>query len=73
VVENCSVAIGYFTFNPLASRLITGMFRDTPELYEVFKKQISTIIVAQKFLNNWGYVSDIGLPALRCVSSILIC
>ena len=65
VIESCSVALGYFTFNPLASRLITGLFRDTPELYNTFKKHFGTIVVSQKFLSNWGYIENIGLPALR--------
>ena len=65
VVESCSVAIGYFTFNSTAFRLITGMFRDCPELFYTFKQHIGTIVVSPKFLTNWSYVEKIGLPALR--------
>ncbi len=65
VVESCSVALGYFTFNPTAARLITGMFRDSPELFNKFRPHLSTIVVSKKFLANWRYLTDIGLPALR--------
>lgn len=67
VIESCSVAIGYFTFNPTAFRLITGMFRDSPELFFTFKKHVGTIVVSPKFLTNWSYVENTGLPALRWV------
>ncbi len=65
VVESCSVALGYFTFNPTAARMITGIFRDIPELFEKFRPHLSTIVVSKKFLDNWSYQTDIGLPALR--------
>lgn len=65
VIESCSVAIGYFTFNPTASRLIIGMFRDTPELFHTFRQHLKTITVSTKFLENWQHEERLGIPASR--------
>ena len=65
VIESSSVALGYLTFDPTAARTITGEFRDNPELYETFSEQISTVVVAKKFLDNWRHLQSIGLPSLR--------
>ena len=65
VIESTSVAIGYLTFNSLGSRMITGAFRDHPELFDVFKEQIDSVIVSKKFLANWYHVTYTGIPVLR--------
>ena len=65
VIESTSVAIGYLTFNSLGSRMITGAFRDNPELFDVFKEQIDSVIVSKKFLANWNQVTYNGIPVLR--------
>ena len=65
VIESTSVAIGYLTFNSLGLRMITGAFRDNPELFNVFKEQIDSVIVSKKFLANWDHVTYTGIPVLR--------
>jgi ankyrin repeat protein len=65
VIESTSVAIGYLTFNSLGSRMITGAFRDNPELFDVFKEQIDLVTVSRKFLANWDHVTYMGIPVLR--------
>ena len=65
VIESTSVAIGYLTFNSLGSRMITGAFRDNPELFDVFKEQIDLVTVSKKFLANWDHVTYMGIPVLR--------
>ena len=65
VIESTCVAIGYLTFNSLGSRMITGAFRDNPELFDVFKQQIDSVIVSKKFLANWNHVTFSGIPVLR--------
>ena len=65
VIESTCVAIGYLTFNSLGSRMITGAFRDNPELFDVFKEQIDLVTVSKKFLANWEHVTYMGIPVLR--------
>ena len=67
VIESSCVALGYLSFNSVASRLITASFRDNPEYFAVFKEHFDTVIVSQKFLDNWTHISQSGLPVLRCV------
>ena len=67
VIESTSVAIGYLTFNSLGSRMITGAFRDNPELFDTFKEQIDLVTVSKKFLANWDHVTYTGIPALRYI------
>lgn len=65
VIESTSVAIGYLTFNALGSRMITKAFRDNPELFDIFKERIDSVIVSKKFLANWDHVTYTGIPVLR--------
>lgn len=65
VIESTCVALGYLTFNPMASRLIIGMFRDNPELFCVFQEYFSLVIFSQKFLSNWNHNTRRGIPSLR--------
>ena len=65
VIESASVALGYLTFNYMASRLIIGMFRDCPEMFDIFKQYFPHIVYSQKFLENWNHITRIGIPSLR--------
>ncbi len=65
VIESSCVALGYLTFNPMASRLIIGTFRDDPELFEIFKDQYSTVVVSKRFQEEWVNTEKAGLPSLR--------
>ena len=65
VIESTSVALGYLSFNPVASRLMIGMFRDHPELFYVFKDYLPLIVYSQKFISDWEYIKIPGLPSLR--------
>ena len=65
VIESSCVALGYLTYNPLASRMIIGTFRDEPELYRIFQDHFSTVVVSKTFLEEWNYTELVGLPALR--------
>ena len=67
VIESTCVAIGYLTFNSLGSRMITGAFRDNPELFDVFKEQTDLVTVSKKFLANWDHVTYMGIPVLRYI------
>lgn len=64
-IESACVALGYLTFNPMASRLILGTFRDDPELYDIFKGNYSMVVMSKKFLEDWSNAEKAGLPALR--------
>lgn len=65
IIESSCVTLGYLTFNPMASRLIIGTFRDDPELYEIFKDYFSTVVVSKKFREEWSNAERAGLPSLR--------
>lgn len=65
VIESTCVALGYLTFNPTAARLLTGMFRDNPELFLLFKQHFSHIVYSEKFLENWNHITRKGIPSLR--------
>lgn len=65
VIENCCVAIGYFSFHPMAARLIVGAFRDQPEKFEVFREYSSSITVSRGFMSEWRDTERAGLPVLR--------
>ena len=65
VIESACVALGYLTFNPMASRLIIGMFRDNPELFELFRQYFPLIVFSQKFLTEWNHITRPGIPTLR--------
>ena len=65
VIENCCVALGYFSFHPMAARLIMGTFRDQPEKFEVFREYTSSIMVSTEFMTGWHYTVRDGLPVLR--------
>lgn len=63
--EAASIALGYFTYQPLASRLIRSRFRSEPELYEFFRKYLKNIMVSRLFMSEWMYLEKVGLPSLR--------
>lgn len=63
--EVASIALGYFTYQPQASRLIRSRFRSEPELYQVFQKYLKYITVSRQFMSEWIYLEKIGLPSLR--------
>lgn len=65
VIESTCVALGYLTFNPMAARLLTGMFRDNPELFILFKQHFLHIVYSEKFLENWNHITRNGIPSLR--------
>jgi ankyrin repeat protein len=65
VIESTCVALGYLTFNPMASRLLIGMFRDNPELFILFKQHFMHIVFSEKFLENWNHLTRRGIPSLR--------
>ena len=65
VIESCCVALGYFSFQAMAARLMMGMFRDQPEKFEVFCEYSSSITVSREFLRDWQYTERAGLPVLR--------
>ena len=65
MIENCCVALGCLSFHPMAARLITGMFRDQPEKFEVFYQYSSYITVSREFMSGWKYAEKAGLPVLR--------
>lgn len=65
VIERTCVALGYLTFNPMAARLLTGMFRDNPELFFLFKQHFLHIVYSEKFLVNWNHITRKGIPSLR--------
>ncbi len=65
VIESTSVALGYLTFNRMASRLVIGMFRDSPELFHVFEKYFPFIVYSQKFRTAWTDITRPGIPSLR--------
>ena len=65
VVESSCVALGYLTFNPMANRLILGIFRDDPKLYKTFKAHFGTVVVSKKFSEKWESIEKAGLPTLR--------
>ena len=71
VMESSSVALGYLTFNPMASRMMIGVFRDNPEQYDVFKDYQNSVVISKKFLTDWESAELAGLPSLRCHSSLL--
>lgn len=65
--EVACTAIGYFTYQPMASRLIKSRFRTEPELFNVFQKYIKNITVSKQFLDEWNYIEKVGLPSLRYI------
>ena len=65
VIESSSVALGYLTFNPMASRMMLTMFRDSPELFDVFNKMVPLVTYSSKFLTTWKHMTRPGLPSLR--------
>lgn len=65
VIENCCVALGYFTFHPVAARLLLGYFRDEPEKFSVFREYSSSIVVSKEFMSTWQHTERAGLPVLR--------
>lgn len=65
VIESTCSALGYLTFNPMASRLLIGMFRDNPELFVLFKMHFSHIVFSEKFLEQWNHITRRGIPMLR--------
>ncbi len=67
VIESSSVALGYLTFNPMASRMMLTMFRDDPELFNVFSRMFPLITYSAKFLTTWKHITRPGLPSLRFV------
>ena len=69
VIENCCVALGYFTIHPMAARLIRGTFRDQPEKFDIFREYASSIVVSKEFLSDWQYTEKSGLPVLRSAQS----
>ena len=70
IVEAACVAIGYFSYQPLASRLIISRFRTEPKLYRVFKRHLPHLSVAKKFLGDWAASEASGLPCLRLAKHI---
>ena len=72
VMESSCVALGYLTFNPIASRMMIGSFRDNPEQYDIFKDYLKTIVVSKKFLTDWENAELAGLPSLRYLCTILL-
>ncbi len=65
VIESTCVCLGYLTFHPMASRMIVGIFRDNPELFDLFKENFPMIVYSPKFLTNWKYITRSGIPVLR--------
>ena len=63
--EAASAALGFFTYLPLASRLIRGQFRSEPEMYRVFQKYLQNISVSTHFMDEWISSEKAGLPSLR--------
>jgi hypothetical protein len=63
--EVASAAIGFFTYEPLASRLIRSRFRSNPTLYAIFRKYLQYINFSHDFMNEWLYVEKVGLPSMR--------
>lgn len=64
VIESCCVALGYFSFDPMAARLMMGMFRDQPEKFDVFREFSSSVVVSKTFMYNWDIAEQAGLPVL---------
>ena len=65
VIESSSVALGYLTFNPMASRMMLTMFRDNPDLFYVFSRMFPLVVYSPKFLTTWKHMTRPGLPSLR--------
>lgn len=65
VIESSCAAIGFFTYLPLASRLIRGRFRLEPELYQVLHTHLPNISVSKSFTDDWSTSEEAGLPSLR--------
>ena len=63
--EAASAALGFFTYQSLAARLIRSRFRSEPELYHIFHKYLKDINVSHQFINEWLYLEKVGLPSLR--------
>ena len=65
VVENSCVALGHLSFHPMPARMMTGMFRERPEKFEVFREYSASIAHSQKFMRGWEEEEKAGLPVLR--------
>ena len=65
IEEVSSAAIGFFSHQPLASRLIRSRFRSEPELYKIFQKYFEFVEVSPRFLDDWKTAEKAGLPSLR--------
>ena len=65
VIESSSVALGYLTFNSTASRIILSIFRNSPELFDIFRNLFPLVVYSPKFLTLWTHMTRPGLPSLR--------
>lgn len=67
VEEMASIAIGYYSHVPLASRLIRSRFRSEPALFTVFKNYIEFAHPSKQFMDDWYSTKKAGLPSLRYI------
>ena len=65
VEEMSSIAIGFYSYVPLASRLIRSRFRSDPVLFTVFEKYLKYANPSKQFLDDWHSTEMAGLPSLR--------
>jgi len=66
VRHSCAVTLGYLTYNSTAARLLVGLCRNTPRLFD---KLITTLgpaaTVNPDFISDFECARRAGLPVMR--------